>query len=143
MIPRSQRIWTVVWRRSTGAPKSGLRSRHITCRAGGSRFRRCIVTGPLPSAATVTMLARRFVAALGWAHFNGVVHGRICPRHIVIDPAVHHILVVGWGGAALEPARSGQRVLAPVETFSAPEANGSTVGPWSDVYSAGKTFLWL
>jgi hypothetical protein len=89
----------------------------------------------------VWMLSR-MLAVAGLAHKYGVVHGRICPRHVLIDPATHLGMLVGWGGAALKPATSGQRVAAPIPTFSAPEAGGANVGPWSDVYSIGKTFLW-
>ena len=85
----------------------------------------------------------RVLAAAGLAHRYGVVHGRICPEHVVIDPVTHLGVVVGWGGSVLAPGRSGQRLLAPIPTFSAPEAAGATIGPWSDVYSIGKTFLWL
>ena len=90
----------------------------------------------------VWMLSRT-LAGIGLAHQYGVVHGRICPQHIVIEPATHLGMVVGWGGSVIAPARSGQRLLAPIPTFSAPEADGATVGPWSDIFSIGKTFLWL
>lgn len=90
----------------------------------------------------VWMLSRA-LAGLGLAHQYGVIHGRICPQHIVIDPATHLGMIVGWGGSVISPARSGQRLLAPIPIFSAPEAAGATIGPWSDVFSLGKTFLWL
>ena len=91
---------------------------------------------------TVWMLSRALAGA-GLAHQYGVVHGRICPQHIVIDPVTHLGMIVGWGGSAIAPAHSKQRLLAPIPTFSAPEAAGMAIGPWSDVYSIGKTFLWL
>jgi len=85
----------------------------------------------------------RTLAVAGLAHRYGVVHGRICPEHVVIEPATHLAMVVGWGGSALAPARSGQQVMSPVPLFSAPEADQATAGPWSDVYSIGRTFIWL
>ncbi len=90
----------------------------------------------------VWMLSRS-LAVMGMAHQYGVIHGRICPKHVLVEPATHRALVVGWGGSAIAPARTGQRVVAPVETFSAPEAGGPTAGPWSDIYSIGKTYVWL
>jgi hypothetical protein len=90
----------------------------------------------------VWMLSRA-LAATGLAHRVGVVHGRIAPQHFLIDPVTHLGMIVGWGGSVISPARSGQRLLAPLPTFSAPEAAGTNVGPWSDVFSIGKTFLWL
>lgn len=90
----------------------------------------------------VWMLSR-CLAGIGLAHQYGVIHGRICPQHVVIDPATHLGMVVGWGGSAIAPAHSGQRLLNTIPTFSAPEAEGTAIGPWSDVYSIGKTFLWL
>ncbi|MCW3097799.1 MAG: Adenylate cyclase [Chthonomonadaceae bacterium] len=90
----------------------------------------------------VWMLSRALAGA-GLAHRYGVVHGRISPEHVVIDPVTHLGMIVGWGGSVISPARSGQRLLAPIPTFSAPEAAQATIGPWSDVFSIGKTFLWL
>ncbi len=85
----------------------------------------------------------RTLAVAGLAHRYGVVHGRICPRHVMIEPATHLGVLVGWGGCALAPAQSGQRVLDPIPHFSAPEADGPTAGPWTDVYSIGATYRWL
>jgi hypothetical protein len=90
----------------------------------------------------VWMLSRT-LAVTGLAHRYGVVHGRICPKHVLIEVPSHVGMVVGWGGCAVAPARSGQKVLAPIETYSAPEASGATGGPWSDIYSIGRTFIWL
>jgi len=90
----------------------------------------------------VWMLSRA-LAVMGMAHQYGVIHGRICPKHILVEPDTHRALVVGWGGCAIAPVHSGQRVLAPIDTFSAPEAAEATAGPWSDIYSIGKTYLWL
>ncbi len=90
----------------------------------------------------VWMLSRT-LAVMGMAHQYGVVHGRICPEHVVIEPSTHRGIVVGWGGSAIAPVRTGQCVLGAIDTFSAPEAAGSTAGPWSDIYSIGKTYLWL
>jgi hypothetical protein len=90
----------------------------------------------------VWMLSR-VLAACGLAHRYGIIHGRICPRHVVVEPATHLGMLVGWGGSVVAPARTGQQVLAPIPRFSAPEVSGPTAGPWSDVYSIGQTFLWL
>lgn len=90
----------------------------------------------------VWMLSRALACA-GLAHQYGVVHGRICPEHIVIDPVTHLGMIVGWGGSAIAPAHNGQRLLSPITTFSAPEAERANIGPWSDIFSIGKTFLWL
>ena len=91
----------------------------------------------------MSWMMSRVLAVAGLAHRHGVVHGRICPEHVVIEPATHLAMVTGWGGSALAPAQGGQRVLNPILPFSAPEAAETTAGPWSDVYSIGKTFLWL
>ena len=91
----------------------------------------------------MSWMMSRTLAVAGLAHRYGVVHGRISPRHVMIEPATHLAMLVGWGGAALAPAHSAQRVLHPIPHFSAPEAGGATAGPWSDVYSIGRTYLWL
>ncbi|HLJ55382.1 MAG TPA: hypothetical protein VKT77_10110 [Chthonomonadaceae bacterium] len=90
----------------------------------------------------VWMLSRT-LAVMGMAHGYGVIHGRIAPQHVLVEPPTHRALVIGWGGAAIAPARTGQTVREPIDLFSAPEAASATAGPWSDIYSIGKTFLWL
>ena len=85
----------------------------------------------------------RTLGVVGLAHMRGIVHGRICPEHILIEPATHLTVVAGWGGCAIVPARSGQRIAAGIPTFSAPELAAGDIGPWCDVYSIGKTYLWL
>ncbi|WP_431948817.1 molecular chaperone DnaJ [Actinacidiphila sp. bgisy167] len=39
---------------------------------------------------------RRLLVALGWAHRAGVVHGAVLPEHVLIHPAHHGLVLVGW-----------------------------------------------
>ncbi|MDZ4764247.1 MAG: molecular chaperone DnaJ [Chloroflexota bacterium] len=42
---------------------------------------------------------RRVLTALGYAHKHGVIHGAILPTHILIQPALHGLILIDWGYA--------------------------------------------
>ncbi len=39
---------------------------------------------------------RRLLAALGWAHRTGLVHGAVLPDHVLIHPERHGLVLVDW-----------------------------------------------
>ncbi|WP_328341413.1 serine/threonine protein kinase [Micromonospora sp. NBC_00421] len=39
---------------------------------------------------------RRLLVALGLAHRAGVVHGAVLPRHVLIEPEAHGVVLVDW-----------------------------------------------
>lgn len=47
---------------------------------------------------------RRLLAALGFAHDNSVVHGAVLPRHVMILPEQHGLVLVDWCYASLADA---------------------------------------
>jgi hypothetical protein len=51
---------------------------------------------------------RRVLTALDFAHGQGIVHGAILPTHILIQPALHGVIVIDWGYAV----RAGERIAA-------------------------------
>jgi len=40
---------------------------------------------------------RRLLTAMGAAHKAGIVHGALLPPHVLIHPAMHGVVLVGWG----------------------------------------------
>lgn len=42
---------------------------------------------------------RRLLTVLGFAHRAGVSHGAVLPVHVLIDPADHKLVLIGWGSA--------------------------------------------
>ncbi|MBC7973778.1 MAG: hypothetical protein H7138_02250, partial [Myxococcales bacterium] len=82
---------------------------------------------------------RRALAALGWAHKNGILHGNVDPAHILVRPHDHMLWLVDWCWAVVNPAKTGQGFGAINEIYSPPEvaARGNPT-PASDIYALGK-----
>jgi serine/threonine protein kinase len=86
----------------------------------------------------------RLLSLLGYVHSCGMVHGNIDPDRIILQPTHHNAILVGWSAAVFEPAKTGERVNSPASNFMAPEVKEKgEIGPWSDIYSLGKTMQWL
>lgn len=86
----------------------------------------------------------RTLNVLGYVHRQGVVHGSIDPERIRIRPSNHNVLLTGWSRAVYKPAVTGEIVRADESPFLAPEVKrGGVTGPWTDIYSLGKTMIWL
>ncbi|GAA1794642.1 hypothetical protein GCM10009682_15470 [Luedemannella flava] len=62
----------------------------------------------------VAWMWRRLLVAIGVAHRAGVVHGAVLPDRVLIEPAQHGLMLVGWGYAAVPPEH---RVPALVERY--------------------------
>jgi Serine/threonine protein kinase len=85
----------------------------------------------------------RAFSCLGFVHGMGLVHGGINPDTIIVQPPNHNVFLVGWSGAALKPAQTEEKVTAPVTDYTAPEVRAAgQIGPWSDIYSLGKTMIY-
>jgi len=85
---------------------------------------------------------RRALAALGWAHKQGILHGNLEPAHVLIRPLDHMVWLVDWCWAVVNPAQTGQGFKALNETYSPPEVR--TRGrptPASDLYALGKVMI--
>lgn len=85
----------------------------------------------------------RILSCLGYAHRCGLVHGALIPENVLIQPALHNVIIDGWGTSVLKPAVSGERGAFYSQEYSAPESVAGHVGPWSDIYSLGKLMIWL
>lgn len=87
---------------------------------------------------------RRALSAIGWAHHQGVVHGNICPEHIMVRPEDHNVWLVDWCYACIDPARTGQGFVCLNPNYSPPEvAARKPPLPASDIYALGKTMITL
>jgi serine/threonine protein kinase len=92
----------------------------------------------------VVWVMDRMLGLMWYYHELGIVHGRITPEKVRIRPSNHNAMLTGWGGAVFRPAITGERVSVTNDVFQAPEVGvGGSIGPWTDIYSLGKTLIWL
>ncbi len=92
----------------------------------------------------VVWVLDRMLGLMWYYHELGIVHGRIEPERIRVRPYNHNALLTGWGHAVFKPAITGQKLASVGGIFEAPEIGDSgAVGPWTDIYSLGKTLIWL
>lgn len=86
----------------------------------------------------------RMLGLMWYYHVLGIVHGRIEPERVRVRPSNHNVMLTGWGHALYNPAQTGERIHPLGGVFEAPEIRDSgKVGPWTDIYSLGKTLIWL
>ncbi|RYE95004.1 MAG: hypothetical protein EOO75_00450, partial [Myxococcales bacterium] len=87
----------------------------------------------------VVWMLRRLLAALGYAHGVGVLHGGIEPAHIVVRPRDHNVFLIDWSYSLIEPARSGRGFKVEIPRYSAPEVGQrGAPTPASDLFSLGR-----
>lgn len=86
----------------------------------------------------------RVLGVLGYAHKLGIIHGGISPDRIRVRPSNHNAMLTGWGYSVYRPSITDECVPPTGGPFEAPEVGrGGTLGPWTDIYSLGKTLIWL
>jgi serine/threonine protein kinase len=108
----------------------------------GTTLREKLPSG-VPAEHAAWILAR-LLSVLGYAHSKGVVHGNVEPAHVMVRPRDHNVFVIDWTAAAVEPARTGEGFRTLNEVYSPPEvAERKPPVPASDLYSAGKTMVFL
>ncbi|HEY1486590.1 MAG TPA: molecular chaperone DnaJ [Micromonosporaceae bacterium] len=85
---------------------------------------------------------RRLLVAIGAAHRAGVIHGAVLPEHVLIEPALHGLMLIDWCYAT-----SGAPVPALVERYDSwyPEEvhTGRTPGPGTDIHLATRCMVEL
>jgi len=92
----------------------------------------------------VVWVLRRSLAALGWAHKQGILHGNLDPAHILVRPHDHNVWLIDWCWAVVNPAQTGQGFKALNETYSPPEVKErGKPTPASDLYALGKCAIHL
>lgn len=92
----------------------------------------------------VIWIGRRLLSVAGFAHKLGVIHANIEPAHILVRPHDHHVTLIDWCYAVLEPARTRQGFRVYNPDFSAPEvAENAPPLPAADLYAIGRCMLFL
>jgi serine/threonine protein kinase len=87
-------------------------------------------------------IINRLLNGLLYLHQNGVVHGDLKPKNIIVQPAKHLAVLVDFGLAAIRPTGK-TAAKGYTDLFSAPEMiNGKPPIPETDLYSLGKTMLY-
>lgn len=100
-----------------------------------------------PGASESARLVSEVAQALAYAHRQGVVHGDVTPRNIMID-AEGRARLIDFGLARLEHIwRDGSDASGGTPAFVAPEMllpdDQRQVGPPADVFGLGGTLYWL
>ncbi|WP_174532874.1 serine/threonine protein kinase [Micromonospora chalcea] len=86
---------------------------------------------------------RRLLVALGLAHRAGVVHGAVLPRHVLIEPDAHGLVLVDWCFSA-EPGGLVPALVPGHEDWYPPEvAAKRQCGPGTDIAMAARCMTWL
>lgn len=44
----------------------------------------------------VVWMMNRLLSAIGYAHYNGIVHGAVLPDHLIYEAENHHLVLVDW-----------------------------------------------
>ncbi|KXK60817.1 serine/threonine protein kinase [Micromonospora rosaria] len=86
---------------------------------------------------------RRLLVALGLAHRAGVVHGAVLPRHVLIEPDGHGVVLVDWCFST--PVGGSVPALVPGHgDWYPPEVTGKRpAGPGTDLWLATGCMTWL
>ncbi|MDG9678893.1 serine/threonine protein kinase [Micromonospora sp. DH14] len=84
----------------------------------------------------VAWMWRRLLVVLGLAHRAGIVHGAVLPRHVLIEPDAHGVVLVDWCFST--PVGSTVPALVPGhEDWYPPEvARKRQCGPGTDIWMA-------
>lgn len=93
--------------------------------------------GPMPPHAA-TAVMRALLTGLAAAHKKGMVHRDIKPDNVLIN-ADHRVKLADFGlvRAVAESERTSDQIIGTVSYLSPEQVEGTSIGPASDVYSAG------
>lgn len=73
---------------------------------------------------------KRTLAALGFAHQRGVIHGAVLPCHVLIDPKGHGIKLVDWAYSRAP----GEKLKAKINEYAAAYPPEVIASPGLDIY---------
>lgn len=90
---------------------------------------------------------RRLLAALAFAHDNGVVHGAVLPGHVMVQPAQHGVVLVDWCYASIKEDDAFPPLVALVDRFRdwypAEVLAKQAPSPATDIALAVRTIIYL
>jgi hypothetical protein len=90
---------------------------------------------------------RRLLIALGFAHDNGVVHGAVLPRHVMILPEHHGLTLIDWCYASIQTDSKYPPLVAVVDDYRDwyPEEvmSKQAPSPATDIFMAARTMVYL
>ncbi|MET7667628.1 serine/threonine protein kinase [Micromonospora luteifusca] len=92
----------------------------------------------------VAWMWRRLLVVLGLAHRTGVVHGAVVPRHVLIEPDAHGVVLVDWCFSA--PVGSTVPALVPGHDagwYPEEVRRKRPCGPGTDIAMASRCMSWL
>ncbi|MBL7058192.1 serine/threonine protein kinase [Patescibacteria group bacterium] len=91
----------------------------------------------------VAWILQRLLDALSYLHYKGVVHCDVKPENIILNTKEHNAVLVDFGLYVQNPGK-GSQAKGGTEFFIPPEfAQGLPPIPASDIYSLGKTALFM
>ena len=92
----------------------------------------------------VAWMWRRLLVALGLAHRAGVVHGAVLPRHVLIEPAAHGVVLVDWCfSAAGRQHDPGDGARPRRDWYPEEVPRKRPCGPGTDIAMASRCMSWL
>lgn len=86
---------------------------------------------------------RRLLVALGLAHRAGVVHGAVLPRHVLIEPDAHGVVLVGWGCSVVGDGAIPALVNGHEDWYPPEVGARRPCGPGTDLAMAARCMTWL
>ncbi|MEU4565960.1 serine/threonine protein kinase [Micromonospora sp. NPDC023956] len=86
---------------------------------------------------------RRLLVAIGLAHRAGVVHGAVLPRHVLIEPDAHGVVLVDWCFSAEPDTAVPALVPGHEEWYPQEVTTRQPCGPGSDIAMAAGCMTWL
>ncbi len=86
---------------------------------------------------------RRLLVALGLAHRAGVVHGAVLPRHVLIEPDAHGLVLVDWCFSVLGDGAVPALVPGHEDWYPAEVTGRRPAGPGTDLAMAARCMTWL
>ncbi|MFI0791842.1 serine/threonine protein kinase [Micromonospora rubida] len=86
---------------------------------------------------------RRLLVALGLAHQAGVVHGAVLPRHVLIEPDGHGVVLVDWCSSVVGEGAIPALVPGHADWYPPEVAARRPCGPGTDLAMAAGCMTWL
>ncbi|MFG1648999.1 serine/threonine protein kinase [Micromonospora sp. NPDC049275] len=91
----------------------------------------------------VAWMWRRLLVVLGLAHRAGLVHGAVLPRHVLIEPDAHGVVLVDWCFSAAVGSTIPALVPGQEEWYPEEVLHRRPCGPGTDIAMASRCMSWL